>query len=341
MITENQINKFDDVMPLSQWKAQLTGPELDFLNSAGLLKSIPVADLVGSVGLFQIDKNQTEYEVVQKANDFYLSPTDFSDELIKLEKDQQTFAKLDLNTFLLKLRDANNLTYLQESFKADHTLDYVGSRIVKGKKRIHFFAKKFITLSDLDRIGTFIGLNKKDDDFFVILTSNSDLFFSNSFNQAYKDQASFGRFTQINSQFKIDPTLIYKSEFKFSVSEVTNSCGSDVLVADKGSQHIFLNEQVILRGNTDGVKILKHLMENPNIDVSIQELVFDVLQKAKLTDASKLIRDFKNQLLNKLETTYGENSLQYTLIRHAIPKSETGRHGHIRLETDNMFVLVI
>lgn len=340
MITEAQLQKFDEVLPLSKWKSELTVAEFDFLSSAGLLKDVSVSELVGLVGFFQIENSHAEYEIVKKSDDYYLCPTDFSDVPIKLENDQLQFAKLDWKSYLQRLKGANNLTQIHEAFKSEKSMDYVGSRIVNGKKSIHFFAKTHVTLADLERIGSFIGLNKKDGDF-VVLTSNVDVFFSKGFNQAFKEHVSLGRLNQVNSQFKIEPSIIYSQHFKFSLQEIISSCGADVLVAEKASHKIYLGEKEIAKGETDTVKMLLHLMENPNVDVTIQEIVHDVLKKSDLQDVSKTVRDIKEKLLTKLKNNYGETSPQHVLMRDALTRPDKAKYGHARLDTEKMFVLVI
>lgn len=341
MITsERCIHKFDQTLLLSDWKNNLTIAEFEFAKTAGLLKEVPLADLIGFKGFFKIEQTFAEYEIISNNGKFFLQPNDLSAELIQLDTSEFVFAKLDWPLFLLRVKDSNSLSPVNETFKAIRNIDYIGSRIVKDKT-VHIFAKKSLVPNDLDKIGSFLSLNRKSDVFFVFLASNSDLFFSNQFNDAFKTVASFGGFSHINAQFKIAPHLIYKPEFHFFFQEIVNSCGPDVLVADKGSLQIYLGDKEIATGDTDSVATLIHLMLNTNRDCSINEITYDVLKKSSLTDASKTVRDFKYNTIKKIESEHGKNSLVSGRMREVISNTGVSNYGKVRLNTNNVSIVVI
>lgn len=338
---ESYLANFEQTRLLSDWEAKLNPEEITFLTQSGVLKIVAAMDLIGWKGFLKLTHAKNEYEIVELKGIPHVMPTDFSEEAIEITDDKKfNFAKLDLKIFLKNLTEKNKLDSIVPPFTLPEGIQCFGGKHVSSNQTIYFLIKPLVSANDAKNLKEFFDLYAKGNTHFVFVAKNFEVVALNC-GDKFSDNVSFGMLPVLEKDFKINPALIYRSEFGYTVQQVLNETDNETLIVDKKSSTIFFGKQEILKGNIEQYILLEYLIEHPDSNVTTDYLAHTILNKAEWTNSSGPIRDLKSKIFKKAKTALGETSAIYQLFKEVIPEKPRAEWGNVSLDSKKISIVIL
>lgn len=332
--------KFEQTLLVSEWNRIVPEETFSALIEKGVLNVVPLEALVGSSRFFQTGDGYLECEIMEQEGHYKLRPLDLMEKPYSVNPKNFVFAKLDWRNFVSRISEANELISVLSPFTIPKEFSYLGYKTVSHDRTIHFLAKPVLNSLDIDRLRSFFVQNAKENVCFVLLTGNPEVVSFAAEGKSFLF-VSCGSLPLPTKEFKIDPKLFCKTEFGISLSQAISLAGPNALIVDVKSKSIVYAGKEILSGNNHQVTLMMYLVENPNKDISIEYVAYTLLKKEEWTKPSKPVCDLKNHIIEKVKTTFGQNSEQLKLFKFALPQKSHKERGKISFETNYFWTVIL
>lgn len=327
-------------LPDESWKRLLTCSEFDLLKQSNVLEPVPLVDLIGSTGIFDLpDLPVTEYEVVEVNNRVGLLPLNLSAKFHEIKSETVIFSRLNLESLAEKIDAVNQLKLMNPRFSVPAFIKYLGYKSVNDYKTVHFLLVSNVTENQIHELASFF-VHTEDENTYFVLISETPLVLMHHFGPRFGKKVSFAKLP-IDTKFKVADSLVFRADFGYTVDQIVEGSSEESLIVDKQGNAIFFGRQKIINGSTQEFKILEHLADHPDQFISNDHIAQHFLGRPAYESSSDPVRKIKHKIIKKAAGSTGEGGRIHEVFKRSLSENANGITGGITLNTKEISIIIV
>lgn len=330
---------FGETHPLNHWNEILGSSKVQMLLDSAVLTKIPSKSLVNWRGFVRLNENSDEFEIVELSGKPHFLSIDFSQPPIEIPNGFE-FATLSWESFSKKLQHTNGFSQVAHTLTLPQSLKHIGG-LVAATKTVHFLFAPNVGENDVPVLRNFFASFARGDLKFVVFCQDPQMLLL-SFGDIFANNVSFGELPTPEKNFKISPSLLYKTDFGFTFEQVLKACDRNTLIIDRQSGRIAFGGKVILKKrDSDQFKFIEHLALRPNERFATDFIAHTLLKKDEWTKSSKKVIDLKNKFIATIELTLKDEPDLIAIAQSMFPKKDRAEFGSVCLCSEMIDIIVL